>query len=42
MGGMSPKVVRADAVSPILPKGMVAGGGIVDESVNGQEVSLNY
>lgn len=32
--GIEPKVVRGDALTPILPKGM-AVGGIVDESVNG-------
>ena len=33
--GIEPKVVRGDALTPILPKGMVASGGIIDESVNG-------
>lgn len=32
--GMGPKVVRADAKTPILPKSMVIGN-VIDESVNG-------
>jgi len=37
--GIEPKVVRGDALTPILPRGMVQPG-MMDESVNGQAISI--
>jgi len=39
--GLTPNVVRGDALTPILPKGMVANPAMVDESVNGEAMSFD-
>jgi len=40
MVGITPNVIRGDAFTPILPKGMIGNPGFIDESVNGQTMSF--
>lgn len=42
MIGIEHKVIRGDNLTPILPQGMMAEGGMVDESVNGQTMGIKF